>query len=201
MKLPGYPTTREGWRLRANAEEWEFVSEKSRGRGGLKFSYVPPQEIMELIEKRLRGDLPPAEPRPSKHLPPSDGAFPAAPQFQYQSQGNAPLRSYGVSEPGPYDVNSEINAHLLWLCHDACLQVHGEAFSKVSVQVQIDYAVDLYNLLLRLSAAKRGNTRSDPGDFKGLDAEDVGSQLRIFLQMGWAKSFPPPNLDPNQLVF
>ena len=162
---------------------------------------MPPPEIAVLIEKRLRGDLSPAEPRPSRRQPPTGDAFPAAPQFQYQSHGNAPLRSYSVSEPGLYDVNTEINAHLLWLCHDACLKVHGEAFIKEGVQVQIDYAVDLYNLLLRLSSAKRGNTRSDPEDFKGLDADDMGAQLQIFLQIGWAKSFPPPKGEQNQPVF
>lgn len=111
------------------------------------------------------------------------------------------MRAYGVSEPGPTNEDLEINGHVLWLCHDACLQVHGEEFARQHVQAQIDYAVDLYNLLIRLSAAKRANARSNPKDFYRLDAEEMGSQLRLFVQLGWVKAFPPPPLALNQITF
>lgn len=194
FKLPNFPTTREGWRLRVLAEGWQCIEEKSRGRGGLKHSYIPPPEVMALIEQRLQGELPPAEPRPAK-APASKQPLPADNQFALAA------RYYGVADPGPVNESVEINAHLMWLCHDACLQVYGEAFARESVQVQIDYAVDLYNLLLRLSAAKRANARSNPKDFYRLDAEDMGSQLKLFVQMGWVKTFPPPKIPPGAESF
>lgn len=185
LKLPGFPTTDRAARTRAEAEGWEFVLVKSRGAKGSTKRYRPPAEIQALID---RGE-------------PAGCTVPAALQSQSQSQVDPATRAYGVAEPGPSDVNSEINAHLLWLCHDACLQVHGEAFTRENIQVQIDYAVDLYNLLLRLSAAKRANARSNPKDFNRLDAEDMGSQLRLLLQMGWVKPFPPPKFDPKRVTF
>ena len=185
LKLPGFPTTDRAARTRAEAEGWPFVVVKSRGAKGETKKFRPPVEIQELIARAVQGTG-------------ARSMFSTCPCYPVKCSART---SYGIAEPGPYNSDAEINAHLFWLCHEACLQVYGEAFGKVSVHVQIDYAVDLYNLLLRLSAAKRGNARSDPDDFKGLDAEDMGAQLQIFLQIGWAKSFPPPNSDQNQLIF
>lgn len=189
LALPGCPKTSQGWDKRVKNEGWGFAVIRGRGRSGERREYIPPPDIATLIDKHQRGELP------------ADAAVPAASQSQTQSQVNLAAGAYGVAEPGPSDVNSEINAHLLWLCHDACLQVHGEDFTRESVQVQIDYAVDLYNLLLRLSAAKRANARSNPKDFNRLDAEDMGSQLRLFLQMDWVKPFPPNNFDLKRVTF
>ena len=184
LKLPGFPTTDRAARTRAEAEGWPFVVVKSRGAKGETKKFRPPIEIQELIASSERRGLP--SPGPYSELAP-------VPPINVQQ-----TRHYSVAEPGPSNSDVEINAHLFWLCHKACLQVHGEAFSKESVQVQINYAVDLYNLLLRLSSAKRANAGSNPQDFNRLDSEDMAAQLRLFVQMGWVKPFPPPK---DQLIF
>lgn len=188
LQLPDFPTSDRAARTRAESESWEFIEVKSRGKTGKTRRYRPPPEIMALIEKRLQGDLPPAEPRPAKVSPPSNQVALAS-------------RFYGVSEPGPADVQVEINAHVLWLCHDACLQVYGEAFAQEHVQAQIDYAVDLYNLLLRLSAARRANASTSAAEFNRLDAEEMASQLRLLVQLKWVKPYPPPPRPPKQILF
>lgn len=188
FRIPEFPTTPQGWDKRAKNERWPVEIVKGRGRGGERHEYTPPPEIMALIEKRLQGDLPPAEPRPAKVSPPSNQVALAS-------------RFYGVSEPGPADVQVEINAHVLWLCHDACLQVYGEAFAQEHVQAQIDYAVDLYNLLLRLSAARRANASTSAAEFNRLDAEEMASQLRLLVQLKWVKPYPPLPRPPKQILF
>lgn len=188
LRIPGVP--KSGKRVHDHAERngWEKQEVDSAGRSGRRREYRLPQEVVALIEKRLQGDLPPAEPRPVKVQPPSN-------------QVALATRFYGVSEPGPADVQVEINAHVLWLCHDACLQVYGEAFAQEHVQAQIDYAVDLYNLLLRLSAARRANASTSAAEFNRLDAEEMASQLRLLVQLKWVKPYPPPPRPPKQISF
>lgn len=64
LKIPNNPATSEGWRLRANAEEWAFIEVKSRGRGGKKRLYFPPESVVELIDKMSRGELSANKPYP-----------------------------------------------------------------------------------------------------------------------------------------
>lgn len=49
FRLPNFPTTDRAARTRAESEGWEFVEEKSPGRGGVKRLYKPPQAIADLI--------------------------------------------------------------------------------------------------------------------------------------------------------
>ncbi len=49
MKLPGYPTTKEGWYQVVERERWGVVEHKSRGRGGIRREYAPSPAIMKLI--------------------------------------------------------------------------------------------------------------------------------------------------------
>lgn len=59
MRLPGCPDTERAWLDRAKNGNWKFSEIKGRGRGGIKRVYVPPPEIMALIEGRQRGELQP----------------------------------------------------------------------------------------------------------------------------------------------
>lgn len=54
LKLPGYPTTPEGWAKVVEREGWEFNEHKSRGRGGIRREYLPPAKIARLIESRSK---------------------------------------------------------------------------------------------------------------------------------------------------
>ncbi len=110
-------------------------------------------------------------------------------------------RFYGTADVGPAEGQAEINAHLLWLCYSSCLQVYGEGFARESVQVQIDYAVDFYNLLLRLSAARRADAGFSAAQFNRLEAQDMASQLRLLVRLKWVKPYPPPPKTPAPAIF
>ena len=51
LKLPGYPTTDEGWRLTVTREGWPCFEHKGRGRGGIRREYAPPPRVAKLIER------------------------------------------------------------------------------------------------------------------------------------------------------
>lgn len=58
LKLPGYPMSRKGWYERARREGWEIREEPGKGPGGVRQMFVPPPQVMALIEPRLRGGAP-----------------------------------------------------------------------------------------------------------------------------------------------
>lgn len=60
MNLPGMPTTRQGWHLLVKTQKWEFVETHGRGRGGVRREYIPPPEVMALIEAQQAEALPAA---------------------------------------------------------------------------------------------------------------------------------------------
>jgi len=88
----------------------------------------------------------------------------------------------------PEPVVSRIDGPLLRLCWGACAAVHGEPFAAANQFLQLEYAVDLYNQLLR-AAAPGGSANLE--ELTRLDIGDLASQLRIYLKMGRAKPFHP----------
>lgn len=50
MKLPGYPTTRQGWFRIVKRESWEFKELKGPGRGGICREYAVPTKVAILID-------------------------------------------------------------------------------------------------------------------------------------------------------
>jgi len=52
LRLPGKPTTRQGWDSIVNAEQWPFIEVSSRGRMGKTREYEPPPEVLKLIAAR-----------------------------------------------------------------------------------------------------------------------------------------------------
>lgn len=95
-----------------------------------------------------------------------------------------------VNEPGlnaQEPVIAAVDGPLLRLCWGACSAVHGAAFSAANQFLQLEHAVDLYNLLQRLAAAE-GQAILE--QFGRLDVGDLAQQLRIFIKMGRARRFP-----------
>ena len=86
---------------------------------------------------------------------------------------------------------SIINEELLDACYAACRKVHGDAFDAVSAPVQMGYAVDLYNLLVKISAQNGGLEQ-----MKRLEIKGLVEQLNVFVMLGWARKFPPPEPSP-----
>jgi len=60
MKLPGYPTTRQGWDTLVKRDNWPSREAKGLGGpGGIRREYRPPPEVMRLIESHRGGEAPP----------------------------------------------------------------------------------------------------------------------------------------------
>ena len=55
MRLPGFPISRQGWDVLVKRLKWGFHEERSKGRGGIKRVYMPPPDVLALIESRLHG--------------------------------------------------------------------------------------------------------------------------------------------------
>lgn len=49
FRIPGYPTTRQGWDAYIKSEGWSYVEVKSRGRKGATREYEVPEKIRLLI--------------------------------------------------------------------------------------------------------------------------------------------------------
>ena len=178
MGLPGYPGTPQGWDKLVKLKGWEFTEGHGRGRGGVRREYMPPPEILTLIEARQRGELPPLPVKPAP--------------------GNLPLRAkapemalYRVAGQ-PSDPHGEIDELVLSCCLSACNVVHGDEFAKLSTAQQFGYAVDFYNLLVRMCYSQGVAI----GDMKRLETKGLAEQLGAFVKLGWARKFPPP---PNQV--
>ncbi len=97
-------------------------------------------------------------------------------QAQYLEEPEAPVYS--------------LDGALLRQCWGACAAVHGAPFSAANTFLQLEHAVDLYNLLLRLAAA---SAKSRLEDFARLETNGLADQLRLFVKMGWARPWQPPS--------
>lgn len=54
LKIPGYPVTRQGWDALVKRDSWEFTEVKSKGRGGIRREYLPPDHLRQQIEIQRR---------------------------------------------------------------------------------------------------------------------------------------------------
>lgn len=104
-------------------------------------------------------------------------------------------RMYMAMSPDADHGPEEVDWGLIRQCLYACEEVHGAPFVDRDVVVQMEYAVDLYNLLVRISRQRPGGGPSSLDPFKRLEVKALAEQLRIFLQMGWAKRYPPPQTE------
>jgi len=85
----------------------------------------------------------------------------------------------------------EVDAALLAGCLDACVAVHGVAFQDLTASEQVMYAVELYNLLVRMTQATRKS--GDPlRALQRLESAGLADQLRLLVKMGMARQVPPP---------
>ncbi len=84
--------------------------------------------------------------------------------------------------------SAEIVESALHSCLSACSQTYGEDFNKMEVSIQMAYAIDLYNLLVRMSASMGGGLEL----IRCLEVNEIAQQLQIFKTMGKSMKFPPP---------
>lgn len=57
LKLPGYPASRKGWYDRARRENWEIREEPGKGPGGVRQVFVPPPNVIQLINDTQRANM------------------------------------------------------------------------------------------------------------------------------------------------
>jgi transcriptional regulator with XRE-family HTH domain len=117
------------------------------------------------------------------------GAFaPAAQGAAVYNRENVAAQGQAQHPAAPASVISRIDGALLRLCWGACGEVHGEPFQAASPFLQLEHAVELYNLLHDLTA---GSGKPGLEEFARLDRVDLAQQLRIFIKMGRARRFVP----------
>lgn len=107
-----------------------------------------------------------------------------------QANGNGSQAQYLVSEPASaVDTPLGVDCAFLRLCLGACVMVHGEGFAREPAALQLEYAADLYNLLMKQAAAHGQGVKAGLAAFSRLEARGLADQLRLFLQLGWARVY------------
>lgn len=107
-----------------------------------------------------------------------------------QASGNGNQAQYLVSEPEiSVDTPLGVDSAFLRLCLGACAMVHGEAFAREPAALQVEYACDLYNLLMKQATAQGQGIKAGLAAFSRLETRCVADQLRLFLQLGCARVY------------
>lgn len=97
---------------------------------------------------------------------------------------------YRVEESAPQqEAKAGVDAAFMRLCLGACVMVHGEPFARESTALQLEYACDLYNLLMKQAAAHGQGLKAGLADFSRLETRGLADQLRLLLQMNWARAY------------
>lgn len=112
-------------------------------------------------------------------------------------QGSGSQVQYLVSEPPPApQAPPVVDSAFLRLCLGACVMVHGEGFARETAALQVEYACDIYNLLVKQAGAQGQGIKAAVAAFTRLETRGVADQLRLLLQLGWARVYnsddPPP---------
>lgn len=180
--VAGLPKTMSGSKRRAKKEGWVSREVKgSGGPGGILTEYQPPADVLALIQSFLDDNPEFFKKKRGKVADTPEAPASAEPVIKAQS-----LSMYRVQEPG--NPHGEFNEFILSGCLSACNVVHGEEFAKLSTAQQLGYAVDFYNLLVRMCHSQGVAI----GDMKRLETKGLVEQLGAFVKLGWARKFPPP---------
>lgn len=151
------------------------------GKKGMRTEYLPPADMLVQIQPFLDANPDFIKPKRGKVAD-----APKAPASSPAANKASALSMYRVQEPG--DPYGEIDEYVLSGCLNACSVVYGEEFMKLGVAQQIGYAVDLYNLLVRMCHSQGVAI----GDMRKMETKGLAEQLGAFVRLGWARKFPPP---------
>lgn len=94
--------------------------------------------------------------------------------------------STSVSD-GSDSTGKEVDEFILSSCLDACIKVYGNEFDTSPAAVQMGYAVDLYNLLVRMSDAMGDSLDK----MCRLESDGFAQQLQLFIKLHKVRRFPP----------
>jgi hypothetical protein len=186
MKISGLPKSRAGIYKHAASKGWPVINVPGKGaKDGVMYFLVP--------DDLIAGTNKPYKTKPVSPLVTGSGVhsghkanspLPGAPDDKVRF-----LALYGAAKESP-EMGSAIDESLLSGCHAACKQVYGEAFDAVAAAVQMGYAADLYNLLVRMSAQSGGIEQMARLELNGLV-----EQLNVFIRLKWSRKFPPPSYE------
>jgi len=186
--VAGLPTSEPGCTGRAHRDGWESrVVPCMGGKKGVRTEYQPPADVLLQVRAFLEAN-PEFFKTKRKAKAASQETVPAP-----QSAMNEPRMAYMAGVGGVNEAQSgeAIDEMLLDSCHAACRRVYGDDFDGAAMSVQLGYAVDLYNLLVKMSAQKGGLS-----EMKRLEVNGLVDQLNVFIRLGWPRKFPPPPIAP-----
>lgn len=174
MALPGWPTTRKNWYVRARG--WPFVERAGKGPGGIVRAYIVPPEVQALIDAR-------------KGCEAATDGLAGHREGDERPSDERLLRSPARPE---YAVNMAfrggfVDAELLARVAGACSVVHGPDFDQVGLPHQVQAVGEVYNVLLSLASHLPGG----PESLRQLDQAALVAQIRVLLQMGALKPSLP----------
>ncbi len=112
---------------------------------------------------------------------------------------------YRVEESAPQpEAPAGVDSAFMRLCLGACMMVHGEPFAREPATLQVEYACELYNHLTKQAATRPEGIKSALAAISRLETRGVADQLRLLLQLGWARAYnngaPPKNDPPDTTV-
>lgn len=93
-----------------------------------------------------------------------------------------------AATPAALCHSAEVIEPLLVVCLQACAKVHGAPFQAQDAAIQLGYAADLYNHLVRFAASMGGSIEL----MQRLELDGITKQLENFIKIGQARKFPPP---------
>lgn len=198
--VAGLPKTLSGCGRRAKKEGWASREVKgSGGPGGMRTEYRPPEDVVVQIQAFLDANPDFFKQRHGKaftRIPAQDGTshdkhLVRQVAAKYGSDHDREVAMAGFIAGSEPQSGLSIDEGMLNACHNACRSVYGDSFDGLSAVVQFCYAVDLYNLLVKMSAQNGGLDK-----MKCLESNGMVELLNVFIRLGWARKFPPP---PNQV--
>lgn len=189
MNIPDLPKSRAGIYKHAASKGWPLIHVQGKGaKNGVKYFLVPNELISETSSESNKPYQ--TAPAASKvtgigdHIGhKADSPRPGDNQVRMMSVA----RVYGDEE----GVRAAIDENMLSTCLAACQRVHGDAFDGLAAPIQMGYAIDLYNLLVKISAQHGGLVQ-----MKRLEVNGLVEQLNVFIRLGWSRKFPPPPIVP-----
>lgn len=199
VKAIDMPGTERNARDKARRLSWPTRSiEGGGGAGGMRTDYQPPADVLAQINaflalnpdffdrsKKSGGDRS-YQANPVEPLVSGSGQHNGL-KFNNHAQTIQKAIAMAIT-PGTESHTAEVVESLLVVCLKACAKVYGEPFQAQDAAVQLGYAADLYNLLVRMSAAMGGNMEL----MQRLELDGVAQQLQLFIKIGQARKFPPP---------
>lgn len=122
---------------------------------------------------------------------------------QTQLQGQQQRYMAAESSAPPVSLPA-VDFALMRLCLGACVMVHGEAFAVEPTALQLEYACELYNLLIKQAATHDQGIKAGVADFIRLETRGIADQLRLLIHLTWARRYTPPRKKaprPDHLPF